>query len=205
MSFLKVLPLAIVMVTGPQILCAIFLATGEGWRSNSGAFVGGAALSISIVVSLAYLIGFGAIDAGESRAPLQVVILLLIVVAMVRTFLERETSKPPAWMGRLQEATPRFSFRLGFLLLGVFPSDILTSVAVGSYLAAQDAPLIDGFPFLVATLLLLAFPALAVILIGKRAEAALPTVRDWMNANSWIVSEVVLVFFASLVLRGLLG
>jgi len=37
-------------------------------------------------------------------------------------------------MGRLEAASPRFSFRLGFLLLGVFPTDILTSWAAGTYL-----------------------------------------------------------------------
>ena len=36
-------------------------------------------------------------------------------------------------MGKLQTANPAFSFRVGFLLLGVFPTDILTSVAVGTF------------------------------------------------------------------------
>lgn len=44
MSFLTVLPLAIVMISGPQILSAIFLATSEEWRRNSLAFVVGAAV-----------------------------------------------------------------------------------------------------------------------------------------------------------------
>ncbi len=43
-------------------------------------------------------------------------------------------------MGRLETATPRLSFALGFLLLGLFPSDLLTSIAVGSYLAAHGEP-----------------------------------------------------------------
>jgi small neutral amino acid transporter SnatA (MarC family) len=47
----KALPLAFVMIAGPQILSAIFLATSEDWRRNSAAFVAGAAVSITIVVS----------------------------------------------------------------------------------------------------------------------------------------------------------
>lgn len=205
MSFLTVLPLAIVMISGPQILSAIFLATSEEWRRNSLAFVVGAAVSISIIVSVAFLLGFGAIGTGQSRPLLNVLILLIILVAMVSTFRKREQSDPPRWMGRLEAATPRFSLRLGFLLLGFFPTDIITSVTVGAYLASQDLPLTDAVPFVLTTLLLLSLPSLAVIMLGKRAKAALPKVRDWMNTNSWVVSEVVLLFFVGIILNGLLG
>ena len=205
MSFLTVLPLVLVMISGPQILSAIFLATSEGWQRNSTAFVLGAALSISLVVAAAFFLGGGAIGQGFSGNTIHLVILVLLLIAMVRTFLKREQSEPPKWMGKLQAATPRFSFRLGFLLLGFFPTDVITSVTVGSYLAAHDSPLTDAIPFVLVTLLLLASPSLAVILLGKRAEVALPKIRDWMNTNSWIVSEVVLLLFVAITLNGLLG
>jgi hypothetical protein len=38
--------------------------------------------------------------------------------------------------------------------------------------------------------------------LGQRAKSALPKVRDWMDENSWIVSEVVLAFFIGIVLLG---
>ena len=47
---------------------------------------------------------------------------------------------------------------------------------------------------------LLGLPALMVLALGQRAETLLPKIRDWMNNNSWIVSEVVLVFFIVIVL-----
>jgi hypothetical protein len=31
--------------------------------------------------------------------------------------------------------------------------------------------------------------------MGRRAEELLPRLRDWMNTNSWIVNEAVLLFF----------
>lgn len=196
MSFLTILPLAVVMVAGPQMLSAIFLATSRDWRRNSALFVSGAALSISTVVALAYFLGIGSRRVGGgSNGLLSTVVLVLIVAAMISTFLGREESEPPKWMGKLERATPRFSFRLGFLLLGVFPTDIVTSVAVGSYLAANDLPLVDAAPFVGLTLLLLALPPLGVLLLGERAETLLPRIRDWMNDNSWIVNEVVLAFF----------
>lgn len=205
MSFLTVLPLAVVMVAGPQILSAIFLATSEGWRRNSAAFVAGAAVSISAVVAVAFFAGFGAVGGGQSGRTIDVVILAIILVAMVYTFVKRGKSEPPKWMGRLETATPRFSLRLGFLLLGFFPTDVITSVTVGSYLAAHGSPLTDAIPFVLVTLLLLALPSLAVVVGGKGAQTVLPNIRDWMNANSWVVSEAVLIFFLAIVLDGLLG
>jgi len=196
MSFLTILPLAVVMVAGPQILSAIFLATSREWRRNSTLFVFGAGLSISTVIALAFFLGVGSRSGGgDSNSLLSTLVLVLIVAAMVSTFLGREESEPPKWMGKLERATPRFSFRLGFLLLGVFPTDIITSVAVGAHLASNDLPLVDAAPFVALTLLFLALPSLSVLMLGDRAETVLPRIRDWMNDNAWIVNEVVLAFF----------
>ncbi len=41
-NLLKVLPLAVVMIAGPQIITAIMLATSEKALRNSYAYVGGA-------------------------------------------------------------------------------------------------------------------------------------------------------------------
>jgi hypothetical protein len=57
--------------------------------------------------------------------------------------------------------------------------------------------------FILLTLLLLALPALMVLLLGKRAQTFLPKVRDWMNSNSWIVSEIVLLLFIIITAKSL--
>lgn len=197
--------MTIVMIAGPQLLSSIFLATSRNWRRNSAAFVFGASLSITSVVTIAYLLGSGTTGQRGSNDKLHVVVLILLLAAMVHAYLKREESEPPKWMGKLQTATPRFSFRLGFLLLGFFPTDILTSSAVGSFLAANGDPWTDGLPFVALTLLLLALPSLTVLAFGERAEAFLPKVRDWMNSNSWIVNEVVIAFFVALTVNNLVG
>ena len=51
-------------------------------------------------------------------------------------------------------------------------------------------------------LFLVALPALAVLVLGERAKTFMPKIRDWMNTNSWIVSEIVLVFFIVIILSG---
>jgi len=204
-NLLTILPLAFVMIAGPQILSAIFLATSENWQRNTAAYLAGAALSITLIVSIAYLASSGAPREGGSNDTLNVIVLVLLLAAMVYVFLTRKTSEPPKWMGKLQTANPRFSFRLGFLLLGVFPTDILTSVAVGAYLASHGDPWWHLLPFLLLTLLFLALPALLLLIFGKRGRAFLPKARDWMNTNSWVVSEIVLVFFIAITINSLAG
>ncbi|WP_121820142.1 GAP family protein [Halostella salina] len=200
MSELRVLPLAVVMVAGPQLLSAVFLATSDRWRANSAAYVLGAAVSITAVVALGYAFGDGAAREGLSGGTLDIVILVVLLVAMANVYRNRAKAEPPAWMGKLTGASPRFSFRLGFLLLGVFPTDILTAVAVGSFLSARGAPLTDAVPFVLATLLLLALPSLVLLAFGERGAAFMPRARGWMEANSWVVNEAVLLFFVALLL-----
>lgn len=204
-NFLKILPMAFVMIAGPQILSAIFLATSENWRRNSVAYVGGAAVSVTGVVTIAYVLAGGSSSGGSSDDKLDVLFLILLVLAAVWVFARRKTSQPPKWMGRLQTARPRLAFRLGFLLLGVFPADVFTSVAVGSFLSNHGDPWWHLVPFLVLTLLLLAAPAILVLALGRRADAFLPRVRDWMHDNSWIVSEAVIVLFIAIESNTLFG
>jgi hypothetical protein len=42
-------------------------------------------------------------------------------------------------------------------------------------------------------------------LLGERAETVLPKIRDWMDDNSWIISEAVIALFIVLMLQNLLG
>jgi threonine/homoserine/homoserine lactone efflux protein len=201
-NFLTLLPMAFVMIAGPQILSVIFLATSGNWRQNCAAYIAGAALSITLVVTVAFFLLDGVSDR-TSNDTVYVVVLVLLLGAMVHTFLTRKTAEPPKWMGRLQTATPAFSFKLGFLLLGVFPTDILTSLAVGSYLAAHGDPWWHYLPFVALTLLLLASPALLLLAFGERAERFLPRVREWMHTNSWVVNEIVILLFVGLTISNL--
>ena len=205
MSFLTILPMAFVMIAGPQILSAIFLATSDAWRRNSAAYLFGAGLSITLFVTLAYLLGGGGRDGGPSSDAVYIVILVLLAAAALRTFIKRDEAEPPKWMGKLQTASPKLAFRLGFLLLGVFPTDILTSAAVGSYLAAHGDAWVDAIPFILLTLLFLALPSLLLLAFGRRAQAFLPKARDWMNTNSWVVNEIVIGFFIVITINSLAG
>jgi Sap, sulfolipid-1-addressing protein len=210
-TFAEILPLAFVMIAGPQIITSFFLATSDNWAKTSFAYVAGAALSITAFVTIAYFVGRGAKSAAGSEhsgtvdTVIESIVLALVVVLIVRTYLTRKTSKPPKWMGRLQAAQPKFAFVLGMALLGVFPTDIVTSIASGLHVAHAGDAWWQCLPFVGLTLLLLAAPSIGVVLLGGRARVVLPKVRDWMSTNSWVVGEVVLLFFAGIAINSLVG
>ena len=198
------------MIAGPQIISAVFFATSVNWKGTSAAYVLGAAVSVTAFFTVAYLVFKEAKPGGDGSGggtsdTISIVDLVLLVVLMIYVFLNREKSEPPKWMGKLQTATPKFALVLGLLLLGVFPTDIITSVTVGAHLANEDSPWLDGLPLLVLTLLFLALPAILVLLLGNRAKEFLPKARDWMNTHSWIVNEVVIVFFVVITINSLAG
>ena len=88
----------------------------------------------------------------------------------------------------------------GLLLLSVFPSDFVILVTVGVNLAQHDASLLGALPFVAATVLIAALPVISYLLFRRRAERAMPKVRDWMNTHSWLVNIIVYVVFILLIL-----
>jgi hypothetical protein len=207
--FLTALPLAFVMIAGPQIISAFFFATAPQWRSISAAYIAGAAISLASLVTIAYFVAKGikssasSSSKGDVKRYIDYAVIALLAFAGVYTFLKKRHADPPKWMGKLEGATPKFAFTLGFLLLGVFPSDLATSVSVGSHLAGHDKPWWYTMGFVALTLLFLAIPVLLLLTLGRRAETILPKARNWMNTNSWIISEIVIVVFLVLLISDL--
>jgi len=195
----KLLPLAVVMVAGPQIISAIMLATSEQARKNSFGYVCGAVLATVVATStfdlVAQALQLKARSAGSGSVTVDWVLVVVLAAAAIRVYLERSTTEPPKWMGKLQGATPAFSFRLGLLLFLFMPTDLMMTFTVGAYVASHGLPLWHAAGFWLLTSLFIGLPLLVLLLMGKRADVVLPKMRDWMSANSWVVSEIVIAFF----------
>jgi cytochrome c biogenesis protein CcdA len=195
-GFLTVLPMAVVMSAGPQIVTATFLATSRNAKLNSLAFLTGVAVATTIGVTVFFLVGGGIFNNSKSgKTTLDWVIIGLLVLLIVWVFLKRNETEPPKWMGRLEKADARFAVTIGFLLYLLMPTDLVSMATVGAYLARQEEPWWHSFGFIALTVLIAGLPFTMLLLLGRRAETVLPAIRNWMNANSWIVNEAVLLFF----------
>lgn len=205
-----ILPLAITMMAGPQIISSIIFVTREsGAVKVSVAYVSAiaaaACVGILIAMGLADLLG-GAIDlqsdGDQSTAAkvIQIALVALLVAQAIRIYLNRADSEPPKWLGTLQTASARRAFEIGFLLILLFPGDIVVMFTAGVHLVSNDHSFVDALPLIGLTTLIAASPLLFYLLFRNRAERVMPKVRDWMNTHSWVINILVCLVFIYLIL-----
>jgi hypothetical protein len=206
---LSVIPLAITMNAGPQIMSAIIFITASKPLKLSAYFLAGVVIAVTAGVTITYTlatalgssISLGDPSNGGSLGNIiQYLLVGLLVFLSIKNYLGRETIEPPGWLGALQNANPTTAFTTGLLLLSVFPSDLVILVTVGVNLAQNNASLLGAVPFIAATLLVAALPVLSYLLFRRRAQRVMPKVRDWMNTHSWLVNIIVYVVFIVLIL-----
>jgi Sap, sulfolipid-1-addressing protein len=206
---LSVIPLAITMNAGPQIMSAIIFVTALKPLRLSAYFLAGVVIAVTVGVTITYTlatvlgnsISLGdSSDSGSLGNIIQYLLVGLLVFLSIRNYVRRETIEPPRWLGTLQNAGPRTAFTTGLLLLSVFPSDFVILVTVGVNLAQNNASLLAAVPFIGATIFIAALPVLSYLLFRRRARRVMPKVRDWMNTNSWLVNIIVYVVFILLIL-----
>jgi hypothetical protein len=206
---LAVIPLAITMNAGPQIMSAIIFVTAPKALKLSAYFLAGVVIAVTVGVTVTYTLANvlgNSVSLGDSSSSgslgniIQYLFVGLLIFLSIKSYVNRETSEPPRWLGAMQNANPRTAFTTGLLLLSVFPSDFVILVTVGVNLVQNDASLLAAVPFMAATVFIAALPALSYLLFRHRAKRAMPKVRDWMNANSWLVNIIVYVIFIVLIL-----
>jgi hypothetical protein len=206
---LAVLPLAITMNAGPQIMSAIIFVTANKPLKLSAYFLAGVVIAVTVGVTVTYTLANvlgNSVSLGDSSSSgslgniIQYLFVGLLIFLSIKSYVNRETSEPPRWLGAMQNANPRTAFTTGLLLLSVFPSDLVILMTVGINLAQNNASLLGAVPFVVATILIAALPVLSYLLFHRRAVRAMPKVRDWMNTHSWLVNIIVYIIFILLIL-----
>jgi hypothetical protein len=206
---LAILPLAITMNAGPQIMSAIIFVTARKPLKLSAYFLVGVVIALTVGVTITYTLATAlgnsislgdSSDGGSLGNLIQYLLVGLLVFLSIKNYVGRETIEPPRWLGALQNAGPRTAFTTGLLLLSVFPSDFVILVTVGVNLAQNNASLLAAVPFIAATVFIAALPVLSYLLFHRRAVRVMPKVRNWMNTNSWLVNIIVYVIFIVLIL-----
>jgi hypothetical protein len=195
---LQILPLALIMVMGPQILTAIFLVTsGEPVKNSAALLVG-----VLLAASVSMLIWFGLYNvlginprSGSGPGTADYVVAGLLALVAIHTFLGRKTATVPKWMTALQRAEPKRAFSLGFLLILLMPTDIVAEISTVHWLHDNDLGVLHAWPVVAAVVVLMALPIAGYLLLGQRARDAMPGIRDWLTTNAWVVNIVVIVYF----------
>src|SRR5215204_1306578 len=119
---LQILPLAITMMAGPQIMAAIIFVTAPKALKVSVPFLAGVVIAttvgVIITTTVASQLSLGdPSDSGSSGNIIQYVLVGLLVALAVKNYVGRETVEPPSWLGTLQSADPKKALTTGLLLL----------------------------------------------------------------------------------------
>ncbi|GAA2592028.1 hypothetical protein GCM10009863_01230 [Streptomyces axinellae] len=209
MDGLKILPLAITMMAGPQIMSAIIFATARDAVRVSLGFLAG--VTVAVLVGVAAMMGIatalgGAVDLGSSKNRgsvghiIQYTLVGLLALAALRNWRKRETVKPPKWLHALMSADPRQALRTGLMVILLMPSDLMVMLTVGIHLDQARASYPEALPFIGLTILIAALPLLARLAAGHHAAETMPKIRDWTNTHSWLVNILVCALFIALIL-----
>ena len=206
---LAILPLAITMMAGPQIMSAIIFLTGSKPVKVSVSFIAAVAIAATVGIlithALAALLG-SSVSLGDPSNKgslghiVQYLLVGLLVAMAIKNYVRRETIEPPRWLGTLQSADSKTALKTGLLLILLFPSDIIILLTVGINLEHNALGLVAALPFIGATTLIAALPLLLYLLFHRGAKRLMPQVRDWMNTHSWLVNIIVCVIFIALIL-----
>ena len=206
---LDILPLAITMMAGPQIMSAIIFVTTPKPVKVSMAFIAAVAIAVTVGVlitrTLAALLGNivslgDPSNAGSLGHIIQYLLVGLLVALAVKNYVNRETIEPPRWLGTLMTADWKTALKTGLLLILLFPSDVIVQLTVGVNLEHNDLGVVAALPFIAATTLIAALPLLLYLLFHRRAQRLMPQVREWMNTHSWLVNIIACVIFIVLIL-----
>jgi hypothetical protein len=204
---LQILPLAVTMMAGPQIMSDIIFITSGRPVPINGAFVLAVAIAATagtaVATGLVSLLGLdlgNSSDSGSTGSIIQVALVALLVLAAIKNVVRRETIESPKWLGALQEADEKKAFMTGLLVILAMPSDLIIMLTVGTNLQQTNSSFAAALPFIGATVLVAALPLLGYLLFRRRAQTAMPKVRDWMNNNAWAVNVIVCGIFILLIL-----
>ncbi|WP_262704596.1 MULTISPECIES: GAP family protein [Streptomyces] len=206
---LQVLPLAVTMMAGPQIVAAVVLVTAARPVRACLAFLLGVAIAtvagVAIARGIFALLGQAfapgsSSDRGVAAVVVQLVLVGLLALVAVKNVVKRRTVEPPKWLGSLMEAGPRKALTTGFLIILLMPSDIAVMLTVGANLEQHDAGWTAALPFVAATVFIAALPLLLYLVLGDRARRAMPRLREWLTTHSWVVNVAACLIFIVLIL-----
>jgi threonine/homoserine/homoserine lactone efflux protein len=200
----ELLPGAVSVALSPvPIIAVILMLSTERARVTGSAFAVGWVIGV-VAVSVVVLLLAGPSDdpdSGSSTAvdwvkiALGAIFLLLGLQQWRHRPRPGETAQMPTWMATVDQFTAGKAGGLGVVLSAVNPKNLaltiaaMAGVAQAGLSAGQDVVAI--VVFVVIASLTVAGPVVAYLLMGRRVQHALDSVKDWMTDNNATIMFVL--------------
>jgi threonine/homoserine/homoserine lactone efflux protein len=207
----EVVPAAfgVVLVNPLPILAAILMLLSARGRSTAAAFVLGWGTGMAVVLGLLLFVVPADPYVGDESAPstLSSVVRLAIGLGLsflaVRQWRQRpdpeKTSSTPAWMAKLEKASPIVAFGFGAMMSGINPKNLAFNIA--AVVAIAQAQVTEGERLIGTVLYVLlatvgvAAPVIWYLVDRERAREKLAAWKVWLTTNYRLIVAVVLFVF----------
>ncbi len=200
-----ILPLALTVMIGPQILVAILLVLRKNPIKSSIVYILAVSLTMVLSTTIYYyiLLSLDLFDRTKHNGSnfLKYLIVAFLLYSIVKNFLNRKKlTKPPKWMDDIKTIPLKKVFIIGVMLIALFPGDIAMAFTVAGLLIHQNETLFSAIPFFVLVTLIASSPLLVYLSMGKNAYKNMKKVNDWLNTHGWVINVTVNLLFIYIVL-----
>lgn len=209
----QALPFAVAVAFSPlPVVAVLALLATPGGRRRAVVFVAVAVLCTAALTTAVVLLASTSGPGREGDPATWVSIARLALAALlvrvgVRRWRARPapgvTPEPPHWMARLDTLTLARTARLGVILTGLNPKNLILIAAGGAVIAQTGAGDAEQAAAVAAFVLVgcagVALPLVASVLAPQRSAAWLAGLRDWMvRENDTIIAVIAFVIAAKL-------
>ncbi len=214
-----VLPAALAIALSPfPVIGIVLVLAGPHGRLNGALFTLGWLVGLSVVTAVVAIVFGGADDADSTSSAIadwgRVLAGATLVGLGIRKWWRRprpgEVVDAPTWMASLDAAGPGKALMLGALLAGANPKNFVLAAAAATSVVETG---VHGTQLVVAVVVFVAVGSCTVVgavvvrlLGGQRGVSLLDSVREFMVANSTVITVFVLLILGAKVLGdGLIG
>ncbi len=206
----ELIPLSLVIALSPFSVIPAVLVLGTPRPKPTGlAFLAGWLLGLAVLtgifLELSDLVGGIGTKPPSWASWLRIVVGSALILFGAYRFAKRKTSEHmPKWITRMSSLTPAKAAVTGAALTVVNPKVLFICAAAGLAIgsAGLDSPAVWAADlwFTAFAASTVAVPILAYVLMGRRLEPTLNSVRSWMERQHALLIAAILVVIGLLVL-----
>lgn len=208
---LKMLPFALGTITPTMIgLIVLFLTSTRGLFKSISFILGKYIVYVLWGLLCLNIAGFISSSSSVGTGTVSVVFFLifglLLLILAIRTFFGEDDpdTPPPKFMSILDNIGPFKLFGLGIAICFMQPRFVILILAGSSIIADAKLPASENFIAVLVLALLMVWvmliPVLVFLVMGKRRDAAMKSMREWLLSNQRMINVVVMFFFGILMI-----
>lgn len=213
------LPAAVGVAFSPFPVIAVVLVLGTPRATANGlAFAAGWVAGLSVATAIVVLLTGGTDDPTSDAATVVSWLKVAIGVGLLLLAVKKWRARPragdepemPGWMASLDGLEPPRALVLGAVLAGANPKNLMFTFAAASSIAAVGLAgpeaAVAGATYVALASSTVLGALVAHLVAGRRAEAALASIKELMLAHNAVIMMVILLILGAKVLGdGLAG